>query len=238
MLSFEDRSRNEAYRLTFNEEELVEYIKNNKHEVSQIKIITLAEIMSVAPNTVTRFCYKLGYESFAELKLLLNYETRVNSYEDYQQIINKNFELIDKERELKAANIMSKAQGVNFYAKDQTGLILKGSVQNFFAKDNKFQFFEYESDIIRRIKSTINETFFLVSLTGESRSVVDIAKYAKAKGHKVITLTNLSDNTLSKLSDVSLYCYTEVKHVNDYNVTDKTPLMIIMYSLYLTFCKI
>ncbi len=61
MLSFEDRSRNEAYRLTFNEEELVDYIKNHKQEVSQIKIITLAEIMSIAPNTITRFCYKLFY---------------------------------------------------------------------------------------------------------------------------------------------------------------------------------
>lgn len=238
MLSLEDRAKNEAYRLTFNEEELVDYIKNNKEEVSQIKIITLAEIMTIAPNTITRFCYKLGYESFAELKLFLNYETRSDSYGDYQQILNKNFELIDKERELKAANIMYKARGVNFYAKDQTGLILKGSAQNFYAEDNKFQSFEYESDIIRRIKSAKNETFFLVSLTGESRSVVDIAKCAKVKGHKVISLTNLSDNTLSKLADVSLYCYTEVKHINDYNVTDKTPLMIIMYSLYLTYREI
>jgi DNA-binding MurR/RpiR family transcriptional regulator len=55
MLSFEDRFTNEAYRLTFNEEELVDYIKNHKQEVSQIKNNTLAEIMSIAPNTITRF---------------------------------------------------------------------------------------------------------------------------------------------------------------------------------------
>jgi len=237
MLSFDDRVKNYGYQMTVNEEELVDYITTHKEEVSQIKIVVLAEELDIATNTITRFCHKLNYESFSELKHRLKDETTKGVNNDYQNILNKNFDLIDPEREEKAVRFMSNAKKVNFYALDQTSLLLRVSAKTFFAHDDKFRFHEYQSDIKRRIELGYNEIFFFVSLTGESDSVIEMARYAKNKGHKVISLTNLSDNTLSKISDITLFCYTLDEKTNDYDTTDKTPVMIILHSLYLAYCK-
>ncbi|QDK71289.1 MurR/RpiR family transcriptional regulator [Lactococcus protaetiae] len=238
MLNFDDRVQNIKYKMTLNEEELTDYIKKNIQSVSQMKIVTLANELCIAPNTITRFCTKLGYENFSELKLCLKYETEDNISKGQRYILNKNFDLIDTVREKKVADMMAKARAVNFYALEQTGLLLKVSVNNFYVWESKFQIFEYQNEIETRIKLNSDEIFFFVSLTGENQYIIELAKHAKNNNHKVISLTDLSDNTLSKISDVSLYCYTKNHKINDYDVTDKTPIMIIMYSLFLTFCKI
>lgn len=71
-----------------------------------------------------------------------------------------------------------------------------------------------------------------MSLSGEKEQVVELAQEAKAKGHTVVSLTNLSSNHLAKLADINLFCYSPEIIINNYNITDKTPLLIIMNSLF------
>lgn len=235
-MKFATRAANLYYKLTELEDDIVEYIKNHKAEVADTKIVTLAAEFYTVPNTITRLCRKLGYDGFVALKFELKQELSENVEENHQYLtILRNFDLIVPEREQKVINLFQKAKAVNFYAQDQTKWIAKIGTENFYAIDDKFRLFDYEKEIISQIKRSNSEIFFFISLSGETSTVLSLAELAKSNGHKVVSLTNLSENSLSKMSDVALYCYTEKVHVNHFDLTDKTPLLIILQSLFQSY---
>jgi DNA-binding MurR/RpiR family transcriptional regulator len=236
MLSFQERIENNRDKLTKLEENLATYISQNQNEVVTAKIIILAAKFSTVPNTITRFCKKLGYDNFAEFKNNLKQELSTpKQYNSHQTIILKNFSLIDKEREQKVVQLMQKAKAVNFYALDQTGLLVKMYVKNLFALDDKFHFFEYQQELKKQILNSSNELFFFVSISGETPCVLELANLTQKKGHKIVTLTNLTANNLSAMADIALYCWTQKEEVNGYDITDKTPLLLILQSLYYAY---
>lgn len=77
MLSFQERIRNKENRLTELEEDLADYILKHKEEVSQTKIVILSQKFYTVPNTITRFCKKLGYDNFSEFKINLKQELAI-----------------------------------------------------------------------------------------------------------------------------------------------------------------
>ncbi|MDT2741242.1 MurR/RpiR family transcriptional regulator [Lactococcus garvieae] len=236
MLSFQERVKNKENKLTELEEDLVHYILKNKEAVSQTKIVILSQKFYTVPNTITRFCKKLGYENFSEFKMNLKQELATPvSMNSHKHILLKNFELIDKEREMKVVQLMQRAKSVNFYALDQTGLLTKMYVKSLFALDDKFQFFEYQQEMKKKILNSSHEVFFFVSLSGETPSVLELAELAKSRNHKLISLTNLTENSLVQMADIPLYCLTQKEEVNGYDTTDKTPLLLVLQSLYYSY---
>lgn len=236
MLSFQERVKNKENKLTELEEDLVDYILKNKEAVSQTKIVILSQKFYTVPNTITRFCKKLGYENFSEFKMNLKQELATPvSMNSHKHILLKNFELIDKEREMKVVQLMQRAKSVNFYALDQTGLLKKMYVKSLFALDDKFQFFEYQQEMKKKILNSSHEVFFFVSLSGETPSVLELAELAKSRNHKLISLTNLTENSLVQMVDIPLYCLTQKEEVNGYDTTDKTPLLLVLQSLYYSY---
>jgi DNA-binding MurR/RpiR family transcriptional regulator len=236
-MNFKSRILNYDYKLTELDDDLAAYILKHKREVSESKIVSLAQEFYTVPNTITRFCHKLGYEGFSELKAELKHELsdRTSPENPQAALLLKNVALIDKSREAKVVAAFKKAHAVNFFAVGQTGLVAKICVDNFYALDDKFLFYNYPNKLQHRIEHAENEIFFFISLSGETTSVIELTKAAKAKGQLIISLTNLSENTLSALSDIALYCHAKKEVVNHYDVTDKTPVLIIMHSLFQAF---
>ncbi|GBG97143.1 MurR/RpiR family transcriptional regulator [Lactococcus termiticola] len=239
MLTFYERVKNAEDRLTELEEGIVDYVLKHQTAVSQEKIASLASQFYTVPNTISRLVHKLGYESFSEFRHALKAEVEEQHYKSEQEkAILKNLELARSDKLTKIAEQISKAKAVNFYASDQTGLLTKLAVQSFYALDDKFQFYDYEKELRRRMSSKKDEVFFLVSMSGETQSVLDLAVFCKEQGHRLISLTNLTDNPLSRLADEALYCLLQEEEINGYDVTDKTALMIILEALFRKCCVI
>ena len=243
-MNFVERAINKEFKLTEIEDDFVDFIRSHKDEVSSMKVVTLANEFHTVPNTVTRFCHKLGYAGFSDLKAELRYELPdpVRVHTEQREMLETNFELIDKERESKISRLFAKSHSISFYGLGQTGLAAKICADNFYAIDDKFQFYTYPNELRHKIETGHRAIFFFISLSGESKEVVELAKLAKIHEHTVISLTNISNNngfqektSLDQLSDISTFCYTNRKSVNLYDVTDKTPILLIMQSLYNTY---
>ncbi|MDR0297194.1 MAG: MurR/RpiR family transcriptional regulator [Streptococcaceae bacterium] len=238
MMNFKSRTINARYKLTELDRALISHIYSHKREVSETKITSLAKAFFTVPNTITRLCHKLGYDGFSDLKAELKHELSDTTPENLQAaMLLKNLGLIDKAREAKVVTAFRKARAVNFYAVSQTGLIAKICVDNFYALDDKFLFYTYPNKLLHRIEHADNEIFFFISLSGETESVVKLAEEARAQHQTVVSLTNLTENRLSALADISLFCYTKKESVENYDVTDKTPILIVMNSLFHTFLE-
>lgn len=228
-MKFKTRAVNYGYKLT-------------ETEVAQMKIWTLAKHFFTVPNTVTRFCHKLGYNGFSELKIELKHELENEKTKNKAiETMLQNFDLIDPERQRKVIQLFQKAKGVYFYAQDQTHLIAELGVETFIVANNKFQLLDFEKEVVSHITRDSHDLFFFLSLSGETEVILELARQAKSRGHRVVSLTNLSQNTLTSISDIALHCFTEVTYLNGIEITDKAPMLIILQSLFQLYqevCKI
>lgn len=232
-MDFNSRVINFNYRFTDLEDEIILYIQKHKEEITQSKIVDLANTFFTVPNTITRLCHKLEYYGFLEMKKALKKELENCDEEKVSQkeILLKNIELIDETREKKVIQLLKDASKVNFFSVGSTAHATRIVVDNFDAVDYKFFFYAYEHELRHKIETAKDELFFFVSLSGETEPLLSLAGHARGKEHPVITLTGLSDNTLARLADVSLFCYSPKRIMNNVNITDKTPVLIIMESL-------
>ncbi|NER40453.1 SIS domain-containing protein [Bacillus megaterium NBRC 15308 = ATCC 14581] len=74
-------------------------------------------------------------------------------------------------------------------------------------------------------------SFFLISLTGETSQVLEIACLGHEKQIPIVSMTNFTRNPLQQIAEYNLYCYAPQKVIHGYNATDRTPLMIVLRKL-------
>lgn len=236
--SFDQRVINAQYKLNETEDALVEYIKKHVQDVTEMSINELARHIYTVPNTITRFCKKLGYSGYVELKIELrngnddqyvNVSTKSNHQQEW---LRRTFLLIDPQRELDIVGQIHKAHKIIFFAVGETAYVANNFAHMFNAIDQKTSFLTYENQIIYEIENEENVLIFLVSLSGETTQVLKVGELAKQKNHYLVTLTSLTKNSLAKIADTALYCYSPNKNWHGYNLTDKTPLFVILNSLF------
>jgi len=203
-MKFTERALNFDYKLTELEDDLVEYIIANKEEVVKISITILARQFFSVPNTITRFCHKLEYDGFVDLKSHLTWELEqenkgVKKSHSTKSYLLKNLDLIDFKREKRFVEFFNKAKAVTFFAVgQQTGEVTKICIDNFHTLDSKFNFETHPNTVSHKISHSEDEVFFFISLSGETESIKKLAKEAKSAGHVIISLTQLSNNSLSQ----------------------------------------
>lgn len=234
MITYSQHVLNAEYKFSDTEDEIVDYINRNRQNVSHMSISKLGQATFVAPNAITRLCKKLGYSGFVELKLALKERDEDTSNEVAEQrvVINRNFELIDSHREDQVIEMLQEARKILFFAVGETAYVAHDFAYTFNAIDHKCQFVTYENQIIYEIENNANLVVFCISQSGETAQVLRVAKAVKQKNHQLVSLTGLSENSLNKLADTSLFSYSPLKLWHGFNFTDKTPLFIIMNSLF------
>lgn len=231
-MDFNHRVISFDYRFSDLEDEIILYIQKNKEEVSTSKIKDLAEKFYTVPNTVSRLCNKLGYHGFLELKRALKAELEEKEeaaeIETKTEIIMKNLVSIDEQREKEIVKVLKQAAQVNFFSISSTAHAARMIVDGFSLVDDKFHFYAYEHEIKHRIRIAQDEVFFFVSLTGESKNLVSLAREAKKRKQPLISLTTLSKNSLVQVSDFQLFCYSPKQTDTPVDILDKVPLLITM----------
>ncbi|GMA09063.1 RpiR family transcriptional regulator [Tetragenococcus halophilus subsp. flandriensis] len=238
-MNFEERVINESVHFTDMEDEIVEYLNEQKSYIEFIKITTLAKKFYTVPNTISRLCHKLGYNGFSDLKHAVKYENDhyVNSKKDNNKLILKNLDIIDEINNKSVIDEFKNAKRINFYSMGQTTYVTRLIVDNFYSIDYKSYFYTYPNELQHIINHGEGELFFFISLSGENQQMIQLAETAKRKRHQLITLTHLSNNSLAKLADKRIFCYSPEQRIDEYNITDKAPVLLIMNSLFREYAR-
>lgn len=237
-LSFQQRVLNVQFKLSDTEDELTTFILQHREQVSTMTINELAKQIFSVPNTITRCCKKLGYSGYAELKFNLKREleeigVHTALLHNAQPILlERTFALIDSEREAAVVTALERAHKVLFFAVGETAYVASNFAHMFNAVDQKSTFMTYENQIIYECRTESNLVLVLISLSGETPQLLKVAQAAQANNHYIISLTHLANNQLSHYANSALYCYSPRKEWHGYNLTDKTPLFLILNSLF------
>lgn len=228
------------------------YIQEHKKECCSISIEELAGKCCISRTTISRFTQKLAFEGFREFKLYLKmeYEREKAQTEILLDDVCINYEKsIHMTRDMDLQVICER-----IYRANRLFIFGTGETQNSVAQMIKRMFMYTKrffvtlagkSELIMALEDLEeDDVFLIISLSGETDLAVQAAKKVKSKGAYLISITGLSNNTVAKLSDKSLYIATNrLLHTGAvlveacsayYNVAE---LLWVKYLLYLEQIK-
>jgi DNA-binding MurR/RpiR family transcriptional regulator len=231
IMKFEERAQFYADKLNDTEDQIVEYILQHRHEVTSMSIQKLAENLYTVPNTIVRLAKKLGYKGFSELKaaLVLENQAEIVQMTEVPVHILKTYEMIDIDTIDLAVRKMHESKRVLFYGIGDSTYFCEMMAKNLRCVGKQAEFFTQRHDMIYSAdRCEQKDLLFVISLSGETKQVLEAVTIAKQRGVFIISMTHLSENSLANLADLRLYCWAPKQFLNKYDITDRTSLLIML----------
>lgn len=254
---------NEYYKtFTKQEKKLADFLLKNINEASVLTISELSKESGVSCSTINRFAITLGYKGFKEFIRDMYHEAnslpvQENVYEinhenplnmDIDTVIkvvcNLNIEsirnslmMIEESKVLKAIEAIHKAPRVVVYA-------LSGSVAPALDLKFKFQRLGINCEVYDNPHSLIlsattlksKDVVIALSYTGETKEILDALKYVKENGAKIIGITMVGNNSLSKICDICIEHSSVDKGLRTYSTRSRVVQENIIDILYIGLC--
>lgn len=202
-------------KLTNSEQKVFTYIYANQQKVIKMKINDLAKETFTSKTVIINLSQKLGFEGFSDLKYYLksnnNVEDDIKVLEDLQyglkQNIEKTFVVIEAELYKIISRAVIEAKTVYVFARGTSKaagyylnhILLTIGIKCIFVKDY---------NLLTLVGNTLesDELVILISLSGNTEKILEVANIAKVKGCTTIAITSFGNNELSKISDYTLHC--------------------------------
>lgn len=202
-------------KLTNSEQKVFTYIYANQQKVIKMKINDLAKETFTSKTVIINLSQKLGFEGFSDLKYYLksnnSADDDIKVLEDLQyglkQNIEKTFVVIEADLYKKISREAIEAKTVYVFARGTSKaagyylnhLLLTLGVKCIFVKDY---------NLLTLVGNTLesDELVILISLSGNTEKILEVANIAKVKGSRTIAITSFGNNELSKISDYTLHC--------------------------------
>ena len=202
-------------KLTNSEQKVFTYIYANQQKVIKMKINDLAKETFTSKTVIINLSQKLGFEGFSDLKYYLKSNNSaaddIKVLEDLQyglkQNIEKTFVVIEADLYKKISREVIEAKTVYVFARGKSKaagyylnhLLLTLVVKCIFVKDY---------NLLTLVGNTLesDELVILISLSGNTEKILEVANIAKVKGSRTIAITSFGNNELSKISDYTLHC--------------------------------
>ena len=233
-------------QLTSIEKKIAEYILEDPERIKNLTTYEIAQNCDTSQASIVRFSKKLGFSGFPDFKLSLSQDIGNRKAESHVNIMHEelkstdSFEIIGKKvatentravnntYEITDFNELEKAvQAINSARK----IMLAGvGFSGIVARDLYFKLMElgkvasFENDSHMQLSylSTMNENdiLFVISHSGKTLELFNLAKVAKNKGIKIITLTSVANNPIRELGDIRL---STVEMKSDFRATALSP---------------
>ncbi|GAM76676.1 phosphogluconate repressor hexR [Vibrio ishigakensis] len=206
------------------ERKVAEVIMANPQTAIHSSIATLAKLADVSEPTVNRFCRRLDTKGFPDFKLHLAqslangtpYVSRnVEESDGPDAYTHKIFEStmacldvaknnLDAHQINRAVDLLTQAKRISFFGQGASSAVAKDA-QNKFIRFN-IPISCFDDPVMQRmscINSTDNDVVVLVSHTGRTKSLIEIATLARDNGATVIAIT-AKDSPLHKAASLTI----------------------------------
>lgn len=226
-----------------NEKYVCHYLTGHYDECSKKSIDEFAAGCNVSKTLLVRFAKKLGLSGYSELKARVKIELKEKEagVEGLLQTITDSYhKMMD---DLIKSDLL--ALFTKLYSAERVFVFGSGSSQARAASEMKRIFLPVKemihlhgSDLFYALQkiSTPRDLVIIISLSGESETVVELAKALRTNNVPTVSITRQRSNTLASLCGESLYINSvqlPVKYNIDYEIT--TPYFILIEYIYLSY---
>lgn len=199
-------------KLNKNDLRIYSYVVQNKNEVIDLNINELADILDLSTSSIMTFTKKLGLEGYSELRYMVKWaedESKAlfddNEIEYTKNDINLTMTMLTSLNldglfieTSKASNIFIVANGyvqLNVAEELKRNFLNVGKIVNVIDQLNDFEKYK------KVFKD--GDVLFAISFSGENKDVIDFLSKIEKK-LVIVSITKLSNNSISHLSDYNI----------------------------------
>ncbi|XJS10441.1 MurR/RpiR family transcriptional regulator [Aerococcaceae bacterium WGS1372] len=209
--------------LNENELSLSKYILENYQSIASMSVNELADNTFTSKSSVIRFCQKIGFSGFTELKNYIKWDTSIQEDQGVSHSM-RNFVMSDI---MKTLRYIEESEWTLIYEQlfitKKVYLIPTGSTQKSQASElyRLFLLINKRVEIIDNVTSTnefkrvlelaeSDSLFFLLSYSGENKNLIELQNQLILKNFNTVSVTSISNNTIARNSVFNLYAHTTV----------------------------
>ncbi|MFS0752572.1 MurR/RpiR family transcriptional regulator [Oceanobacillus sp. 1P07AA] len=216
---------------------LYNFIVTHPEKVIYMRIRDLANETHVSPTSILRFCKKLGFDGFTEfkvqLKMYMNQTENlsfIHSTTSLTEYLERTMQHDYDQRIRTISQSIAAAQTIIFIGIGTSGILAEyGS--RYFSALKKFSLHIKDPYFPMYTSSLENSVAIVLSVSGETESIINLTNRVKEEGTKVISITNFPDCTLAKLSDYNLSYFVSTEYRETFNLTTQIPVIHLLESL-------
>lgn len=235
------------------EKQIADYILKNIKLVSRSTISDISRNLGIADSTFYQFTKKLGYEGFKDFKINLLTEEfdpeisiheKISKDDDADVIVQKVFDssikALEDTRKItsgslfkEAALTMLNAKNVWFFGVGGSNAVALDGFHKFMRSPIKCGFTsDYHMQLMNASLLTPDDCAFIISHTGLSREILEIAKIVKENGAKLIVLTSYYLSPLAKMADIVLVSTSEEIAYRSESLSSRLSQLCIIDALF------
>lgn len=238
------------------EKKIADYIVKNPEKVVETTIAELAKLANTSEASISRFCKKINMKGFHHLKITLAKELVESKTEDIkvsgdvsednikgslQNILTNKIEelkqtilMIDEKKLKEILNSIKSARSVQFVAVGNTIPVAMDGAYKF----NQIGILSvantiWETQLAYAYNISSKDVVIIISNSGSSKTLIDIANIVREKGAKAIAITNSENSPLAKICDFHLKTSTREKLFLDEYYFSRISAMTVIEILYL-----
>lgn len=210
------------------EKPVIRFILDNTRKATEIDIHHLAKISFCSPATIVRICKKNGFDGFRGMKLALLNDINFNDelvrdsvsnlnesskhaivkevFNENIRAINNTYNLVDYKVLSKIIELLNEKKVIRIFGIGASFLVAK-DLQQKLERIDKISIL-YEDTHMQYINSNNtneDDLAFIISYSGQTSEILEMAKNVKANGATLITLTQYSNNKLMAIADYNLF---------------------------------
>ena len=228
--------------LTETEVKVLNYIIDNIEDVNKLGVRGIAKNNFTSTSTIMRLSKKLGYSGFLEMQYNLSDLKRNGlgdnlNESDFLDSLDMNGLLKENNKEVikEFLNIINSENNkfIFIYANGFSGIVAEYINKKLLVMGKRC-ILSNGTDSIGVFENNLNfiSSIIVVSKSGETSMVLNKVKTAKEHNIKVISFTNETDNSISKLADIC-FKIKDTNELDDRNLMPNTffPKVLVLFEL-------
>lgn len=202
-------------QLNGNDREVLKIILGDQKKYSTYSSTELADECHVSRATLLRVCKKIGLKSFADLKLILKGSSEHGKGQDFDSICTVYHNLLDELNKFsyeEICQVLYEADTIYIYGTGNEQKTLADEFKRIFLSAGKLVIEVFDYGEMRFVQEDFKpgDILVMISLSGETKEGIQILNSVIPTGIRLLSITRLQNNTISRLCNYNLYVATQV----------------------------
>ncbi|MCB5228102.1 MurR/RpiR family transcriptional regulator [Alishewanella sp. 16-MA] len=248
-------------QLSVSERKLADFILDNSHLMRDYSSQQLADAVGISQSSVVKFCQKLGYKGYPDLKLAITEAVvTASTLQREQQDVNtalgsvaqlaeqlqlgltqsfRNLLSINSEKTLKqAARLLDKADCI-LLAGCGHSAVVAADMQCRLLELGKLGLYHSDPALILQLARTLtpNSVLLLISDSGQNADILRLEVFARQRKLKIISLTRYQTSAQSAGADLQLFTLGSETDEQLQQLITQQAQQHLCHLLYLMLCQ-
>jgi DNA-binding MurR/RpiR family transcriptional regulator len=225
-----------------------------------MSITDLADSCNVGESSVFRFCKTMNLKGYQEFKIALAHS--ISHEEETPQLsgeitmqdtigelsakilstnvsaLTETFNLINENDISKAIDYMISAERIQFFGVGASLMTAMEAKNKFMRITNKTECsIDNHLQVMSAALMTEKDVAVLISYSGSTKDTIEVAKVAKERGAKIISITRFAKSPLTSNSDLTLLCGANEGPLQGGSLSAKISQLYLLDLLYAEYFK-